>query len=177
MIAMDLKAIWEMSAKAVGEFITHWAMVERCIDFCIAIIYQKAGGKHLDNEIPQALWRRVKFLRRCFNQVSVLASFADEGRSLLDRITALTDTRNMLVHGCLSSYTSDSNGQEFLFVRIDLAPDKQMHVSTSLRITGREFVENNSEAFSLTTDLIDFTDRLLQAVVPKHEIHELFRSL
>ena len=166
------KEMHELLCRTVGEFITHWAMVERCVDFCIAIVYQKAGGKHLDNKIPQPLSRRTRFLRRCFNQLTALADFADEGRSLLDRIKALTNVRHMIVHGCLSSYTSDND--EWLFVKHDISPDKQIHVSNALRI---HLGENINEVDALSTDLIDFTDRFLQAVVPKHELHELFRRL
>ncbi len=166
------KAIHEPLCKTVGEFVTHWAMVERCVDFCIAIIFQKAGGKHQYKEIPRGHSRRIRFLRHCFNQLTVLADFADEGRSLLDRTNALTNVRHMIVHGCLSSYTSDND--QLLFVKLDISPDKQMHVSNELRI---HLGENINEAFALSTDLIDFTDRFLQAVVPKHELHELFRRL
>lgn len=164
------KEMHELLCRTVGEFVTHWAMVERCVDFCIAIVYQRAGGKRQYKELPQGHSRRIRFLRHCFNQLTAVADFADEGRSLLDRTNALTNVRHMIVHGCLSSYVSDND--EWLFVKHDISPDKQMHVSNALRT---HLGENVNEAFALSTDLIDFTNRLLQTVVPEHELHELFR--
>ena len=80
-----------------GEFVTNWAMVEMSIDFCIVIIYQLVGGKHIEKEIPRMYSRKIKFLRRCFGRLASLDDFAIEGCALLDRADALMDTRHMSI--------------------------------------------------------------------------------
>ena len=152
-------------------------MVERCIDYCIAIIYQRAGGKHIETEIPFALKRRVRFLRRCFQRLEPLAPFRPDAIKLLNRVESLTDTRHMLVHGCLSSILPQGEDHQFVFVKIDLTENKQLHVSNSLTTSGRQLRQDIGEAFALATDLTGFVERLLEAVVPEHKTNNLFRSV
>ena len=158
-----------------GEFVTNWAMVEMSIDFCIVIIYQLVGGKHIEKEIPRMYSRKIKFLRRCFGRLASLDDFAIEGCALLDRADALMDTRHMLVHGYLSTYTAETD--TLLFVKFNVNKDKTMHVGDRLFLTSRQLMDQYIEVDSLNGAFLDFAERVARALMPEGISHQLIRDL
>jgi hypothetical protein len=124
---MDKNLLAEVTpelASSIGRFVVFWSMVEMALNQWIAIIYQAAGGKHIEPRIPFPLQKRMRFLRQCLNQVSALQPFAAEGAQLISRIEALKNTREMLAHGCLSGHERVGEEDRFLFTRLDLNRDK-----------------------------------------------------
>ncbi len=160
---------------AIGELVVNWAMVESAMGFWIAVIYQMAGGKRLEHKIPQPLAQRMRFLRRCFNQISVLEPFADEGRTLLDRLGAIIEIRHMVVHGTVSHYAQDTH--DLLFVRIDLDKTKTMQVINELQIPIAKILDDSGKVMVIAAESLQFAHRLLDALVPDHKAYDLMRRL
>ncbi len=160
---------------AIGETVVNWSMIEAALGFWVAIIYQTAGGSRHEKVIPLLLGRKMTFLRRCFNTIAALQQFAPEGRTLLDRIENIKDTRNMLVHGVVSDYSPDNH--EFLFIRVGLDKAQTMQVIKESYIPAAKILDDSGEAMAIATDSLDFTKRLLQALVPEYKGQQLFRSI
>lgn len=92
---------------ATGELVIHWGLVEESVNMMSAIIYQLAGGKHLEPELQIMLSRRIRFLRLCFNRLEALASFKDEATKLLDELRNVTELRETLCHSALNGISDN----------------------------------------------------------------------
>jgi hypothetical protein len=90
-------------ARAIGYLTMGWATLEICLDFAIAIAFQRCGGNALEPEIPRSFSRKVTFLRKSFQQLESLREFETQGIALLDRASELSDTRHTVVHGAISA--------------------------------------------------------------------------
>ena len=158
---------------AIGHMVHSWSYVEACLDYNVAIIFQAAGGRHLDDQIPQALGRKIKFLRRCFRQIDALKPFAEEALPYLDKANHLSELRHIVVHGYASKY--DEHNQSFRFVRLNLIDGRTMHKAVESWIPVRKLLDEAIDCQELHRKLISFTDRLLEALVPEYEGNELIR--
>ena len=150
---------------AVGEFVVSWAVLEMGLDSCIAVIYQVGGGKHLSKKIPRQISLKVRFLQACISHVGAVQPFANEGREILSRVDAITETRHMIVHGCVTKYFPQDH--QFEFVKLDLDKDKTRHTATTLRITAQELLDQSGEALALGATVQNFAWRLIDALVPE----------
>ena len=63
----------------VGRLMISWALFEQGLEFCTNLVYHNAGGKHKDRELPRNFSRKVKYLRKRFRDLPVLAPLATEG--------------------------------------------------------------------------------------------------
>jgi len=158
---------------AIGETVVNWSVIETALGYWVAIIYQAAGGDRHAKVIPLALGRRMTFLRLCFKKIAALHPFAADGRAFLDRIGSIKATRHMLVHGVVSDYSPDNH--EFLFVRLDLDKAQTMQTVNELHIPFTKILDDSGEAMTLAADSLKFAKRLLKALVPEHEAHDLLR--
>lgn len=91
-------------APVIGQLTLLFSMAEFALDECVIEIYKSHSdaAKRFDKEFPRSLSRKIKFLRRCFNQIEALsADKADKEDSLmiLQQMVDLADHRNFLVHG------------------------------------------------------------------------------
>jgi hypothetical protein len=87
---------------ALGYIGQNWAMIEQNFDMWIAMIYHSLGGRQrVDPSLPISFSRKVRFLRRSFNQIAALKPFAAEAIPLIDQAKRLSKTRNDLAHGVL----------------------------------------------------------------------------
>ena len=158
---------------AIGHMVLSWASVEACLDYNTAIIFQAAGGKHLDDQIPQALGRKLKFLRRCFSRLPMLEPFADEAHLYFEEAKRLSNTRNLVVHGVASKY--DNTNKCFQFTMFELVDGRTMHKANQLWVPVRKILDEAIDCQELSRRLINFTNRLLQAIMPQYEGNEIFR--
>ena len=81
----------------------------------------------------------------------------------------------MLVHGVVSDYSPDNH--EFLFIRVGLDKAQTMQVIKESYIPAAKILNDSGEAMAIATDSLDFTERLLQALVPEYKGQQLFRSI
>jgi hypothetical protein len=49
--------------------------------------------------------------------------------------------------------------------------------SKKLRTPAAKILKDSGEAMAIVTDSLDFTERLLQAIVPEYKGQQLFRSI
>lgn len=160
---------------AIGETVFNWSLIEFALGSWIAIIYQVGGGRHHAKTIPFSLSPKLKFLRRCFNQIEALKPFAAEGKDILRRIKAIKDNREMMVHGRVTGYSPDDDS--YLFVRLDLDKEQTMHVAKESRLGVVEILKDAREAHAIGIAGHNFTVRLLQALVPEDKGKELIRAV
>lgn len=163
----------EPLCSAIGHMVLSWSQVEVCLDYSTAIIFQAAGGRHLDDQIPQALGRKIKFLRRCFRQIDTLLPFANEMLPYLDETKRLSETRHLIIHGVASKY--DETSQRFRFVKLDLINGKTLHRAKESWIPVDKILNDAIDCQELAGAFISFVDRLLKALVPEYEGNELIR--
>ncbi|MEQ8395462.1 hypothetical protein [Thalassobaculum sp.] len=154
---------------AVGHVVVNWAFVEVAVDTCIATIYQNAGGKHIEREIPSAIGRKVKFLRRCIKQIGALSLYRTEGDQLLNRVNAVKDTRHMLVHGCVTGYERENHA--FTFAKMDTINNRTRHKLNPSKFTAQQILDDGTECQTLARDLTRFSQRLFEAFPSEDELN------
>ncbi len=152
---------------AIGHMVHSWSVVEMCLDYNTAIIFRLAGGRHLDDQLPQALGRKIRFLRRCFKQIEPLRGFADEALGYIDEAKRLSETRHLVVHGSATKYDPDK--QAFGFVKLDLTNGRTIHKANTALVPLRKLRDDAVDCQELTKNFLPFTQRLLHALVPEYE--------
>ncbi len=148
---------------AVGDIVVNWAIAESALNSLVAIIYQSAGGKHVDHQIPVAFKRRVKFLRRCFNNVDALKPYADEGRDILGNAANLAYIRNAVIHGTVSNYEPAT--QQYTFTKLDVVDKDTIHQVNTVTTTLSDLRGAALDSQSVARAAIAFRDRLMDAFV------------
>jgi hypothetical protein len=148
---------------AVGNLVVNWAIAESALNHIIAIIYQKAGGKHVTHKIPVAFKRRVKFLRLCFNRVDALKPYADEGRDILRKAAKLTFIRNAVIHGAVSNYEPAT--QQYTFTKLDVVDNDTIHQVNSVTTTLSDLNGAAIDSQNVTRVTNALSDRLMDAFV------------
>ena len=141
---------------AVGQMVLSWSFVEVSLDQWVAIIYQGVGGRNLAEEIPRALTRKIKFLRRCFRNIAALDPFAEEATKLLDRAKEISEIRHTVVHGYISKY--EPHTQTVTFVKLDA--EKDIHRRFEIPLTFPQLLDAGGKCLDLSTDFTRFTKRL-----------------
>ncbi len=146
---------------AVGELVVNWAITDSALNSIIAIIYQSAGGKHVDQKIPVAFKRRVRFLRLCFNSVDALEPYADEGRNILQKAANLTFIRNAVIHGAVSDYEPET--EQYTFTKLDVVNNDTIHQANTVSTTLSDLRGAALNSQNVTRAAIAFSNRLLDA--------------
>ena len=154
-----------MISLSVGQLVIGWSFVEMSLKQWIAIIYHGAGGKHIEHEIPRGLKSEIKFLRRCFRNISSLEPFANEATSVLDRAAKLADIRHAVVHGYPSKYDSDT--QTVTFVKLDAR--KHIHRIMGRPITFSQLLDAGRVCLDLGHDGAVLSKRLADAFVSEND--------
>ena len=163
---------------AIGELVFSWALVEANVNYWIAIVYQRAGGKHVgkNKEIPWGMARKIKFLRQCFNHISALEPFKEEAGALLTRAKSVVKTRDIVVHGIVAEYKSKA--LELLFVRVDLDSTRTMQRFTESWLHINKILDDSGEAIAIGREALKFTERLLEAFfLTDEESQRLFKTV
>jgi hypothetical protein len=114
---------------AIGELCVSWAIGEQSLDSWVLRIFQRAGGHHLEDELPRSFSRKIGFLRRCFRLLEPLQPYAERAAPIMDLAVALADHRNYLVHGAIRGETTDG---KIRFCRVE-------YEKTDQRVTERVY--------------------------------------
>jgi hypothetical protein len=153
---------------AIGSFMMSWNFLDSVLDCWISVIYQTAGGKHVEAEIPWTFSQKTKFVRRCLKTIDPLHGFKEEGLEILGTVTRIgKGTRHPLAHGALASYNPD--GDIFSFTRTILIDNKKMQKITISEIPGSQILDDASECLRLAPAMTAFAYRLMEAFVPDYE--------
>jgi hypothetical protein len=89
----------EMLFASIGRLTISWAIIEGSLDVIVSIIHHRIGGKAIEPEMPWALKRKLKYIRRCFSKIEALKSFADPVPNLMTDILSASEMRQNIIHG------------------------------------------------------------------------------
>jgi len=81
----------------VGMLAVVWAHVEVCLDLLNVIILHEATTK--ETQLPSLLGRKIKFLRKHFQNIPELISLRDDALGLFDKVDQLKEVRHDIIHG------------------------------------------------------------------------------
>jgi len=140
----------------VGHMVIMWALAEHALDQCIAVVFHACGGKHIDDRIPVSLKRKVKFLRRAFNQLPLLVPRREGALKLLARVTEIAPRRNELVHGALTNVIA--NDSKFRFAALDYTP--HLHRVRAVELDLNNVPSLNHQVIELAADVAAFVRAL-----------------
>jgi hypothetical protein len=105
--------------KTAGELVIAWGLAEAALVSIIAILYQRAGGRHVADRIPVSFKRRRKFLRLCAHTIAPLAEHAPAINRILDELVQIATIRNALAHGAISAYDLATDVYTFTLLGTD----------------------------------------------------------
>jgi hypothetical protein len=94
--------------KALGSAVQTWAGLEILLDANIHVIATHYGGKTIDPQVPLALKRKLKYLRRAFTELKTLSEFRESALADLEKIGPLGEERHSFIHGAGLLYLGDS---------------------------------------------------------------------
>src|ERR1700686_602478 len=79
--------------QVIGFVVIHWSLAEQQLDNWVNVCAHNAGGKpFLDGKgVPQALKRKVTFIKRCLREFPAIAEFRDECTDLLSRFLSASN--------------------------------------------------------------------------------------
>jgi hypothetical protein len=143
---------------AVGHIVVNWAFVEQSLDMWIAIIYQTSDDRCIEDVIPMALGRKIRFLRKCFNRMHVLANFRAEALDYIAKAKELSDTRHFIIHDTISKYNPTDH--TFTFVKLDVVDGGTFHQLSKLVIMGQKLLDDGIRCQILTSDMLKLGERL-----------------
>lgn len=153
---MDYDDEYHALCSALGFVVVNWAITEQSLDGCVAIIFHDHGGKNIESEIPRSLSKKVEFLKKCFKKLPTLAALQNDALKTLQNVNTMSGRRHDLVHGAITSVTSQ-NGV-FEFAKLDF--EKQMHVVRTVHLDLTKFDDLATEILDLGGEVADLGIRL-----------------
>jgi hypothetical protein len=88
---------------AIGWHTVAWAFVENGLEFLVIAIHE-LGGKTIEREAPWSLERKIKYLRRCFWRLAILAPYRERAIALLEHVKSASDNRHDIIHGTFTEH-------------------------------------------------------------------------
>lgn len=117
----------------VGHVAVSWSSAENSLDMLVAQIFQSVPDKPNEREIPKVFNRKVRYLRKAFNNAKVLQPFRDKGLRILEYLNAVAEQRHVVIHGVLLGHNTKYNAYEFS--KLDLPGDKTKHFEGRVFVT------------------------------------------
>lgn len=159
--------------RSIGFFMTNWNLVDSLLDTWISVIYQSAGGKHVEKEIPKNFKRKITFLRRCFKRIEKLEPFREEALETVETVNHIGNTtRHVLAHGSLSKW--DTDNETYHFRRFQLNEDKTKLKTEVSLVPGRQILEHGAKCAEMMPGMIQLSENLLLRFVPGYVPQKFF---
>jgi hypothetical protein len=149
----DLEALF----KAVGFIVVQWGQTELNLDLMVAMLFGFFKGHPLFKRRPRNLEPKVKFLRKCFEQLPELAQFRAESEPLLARFINVGEKRNDIVHGGIADLSI--KGSAFIFLKIDVFP-KEHHSIRQVYLDDSDWPLFRKELLDLCKDVQSLSQRV-----------------
>jgi hypothetical protein len=89
---------------AIGRLTISWALLEAGLDYSIIMLHKELGGDKIEPEMPWALKRKLKYIRKCFNRIDGLTQDRETVAKLLDNIDTASEARHDIIHGVATSH-------------------------------------------------------------------------
>jgi hypothetical protein len=121
----------------VGLAASEWTRLEVHLDFILIYLNQPKHSEEIyDKDHPMAFKKKVRLLKRWFNQHPILKPFAADFRALSPRLIELSNVRNTFLHSILSSYDPNTKEAVWRGIRPLTATtySVSMHVGTIARL-------------------------------------------
>ncbi len=143
---------------AIGFVVLNWAVIEQQVDNWVNVAFINCGGKSLrkKSDIPRSLSQKLDFLNECFGKLAPLKPFAGEGRSLVGRVSNLSDQRNDLIHGGIVSLEPENGAYRFRKIKYM----KENHAVTTFMFDPAAFDKLGKDLGNLLTEQIAFSQKL-----------------
>ncbi|MBI2235002.1 MAG: hypothetical protein HYU57_08505 [Micavibrio aeruginosavorus] len=144
---------------AVGRFTINWASLEAVLDTLSTIAHVGFGGDKIEAEMPQALDRKLRFLKKFANGLPNTASVKPKILELVENVKQLSEVRHDLIHGVVVSRQSED--QDYVkMVRILKKSENYRH---------KNFTFTAEEIFNHAKAVSDLTNQSLLWVMPVSE--------
>lgn len=143
---------YDEACYAIGRLTIVWAGLEEVLFGVLHYLYHERGGDKLLPEIPEALSRRVRFLKTCSTSLDLLDMQRQRGLALADQITALSDRRHWCIHGVVTNALDRQLGDILEFRRIH----RKTHTSEQEKMTLHDLSEACIDIEVLTMNLFFF---------------------
>lgn len=82
----------------IGMTAVLWAKMEGALDACNDLAFE-IGGNAFEDKLPQALNRKLRFMRKCHNELPELSPLKAAADKLVERAHFLKKRRHDLIHG------------------------------------------------------------------------------
>lgn len=114
----EISSIFE----AIGFIAASWSRLEQHIDAIILQINDPAHSAELyDEQHPVSFKPKLKFIKKWFNQSTLLAEHKESMRDITSELKTLSVRRDELVHSSLQSFNKETMEGYFESIRFDRA--------------------------------------------------------
>lgn len=101
---------------AVGRLTISWAHLEFGLDISILILHGMLSEKYREKEIPRALKKKIKYLRKAIRLLPMDDDVLQTFMNFLDKIQDESEVRHDVIHGVVTEHIEGSG--EATFTRI-----------------------------------------------------------
>jgi hypothetical protein len=89
---------------AIGRLTISWAHLEAGLDYSIILLHKELGGDKIEPEMPWALKRKLKYIRKCFTKIDQFKQDRETVCGLISDIDAASELRHDIIHGVATSH-------------------------------------------------------------------------
>lgn len=150
---------------AIGRMAISWAIIELSLDCLISMIHHNIGGKDVEPDLPWALQRKLKYIRKCFKKLDRLAPFKDDIDNLMADIAIASEDRHNIIHGVA---TKSPEGQTELQM-IRLLRGGTHYVEHRFNVTLLGIMKNANKANALAGRVLLIGKTLEESLSDKEE--------
>lgn len=133
---------------AMGKFTIAWQTVEIPLDAITGILFWRAGSDKYAKELPRSLDPKIKFCKKCFGNLPLLAELKEGALLVLNRTKELSIDRHRMTHGLIDNITPLEEGV-LLINRLRYEDDKQFVETTQTSMT--EIIETFEKINALSS--------------------------
>jgi len=145
--------------KAIGFVVVQWGCAEQTLDMLVSIIYPIVKDKIKKEKQPVFLTQKTEFIRKNLDCHPILQQFSSEIIPLLTRFEVAGKKRNDLVHGAVTSLSSENGA--FKFGKLDIRKD-DVPLLRPVLLDDSEWADFRKEILALGADGILLVKRALE---------------
>lgn len=143
----------------IGFVAVNWSLAEQMLDACVVTIYHDFAGNELALTLPRSFSQKIKYTRKAFLEIPKLKVFGEEGLALVDRMDTLSERRNALAHGVVTSVQATIG--KFEMARLEY--DQHTHESKRMVFDPKAFPVLSQDLLDFGSDFSKFILRLEEA--------------
>ena len=95
------KKDFDSFCQMVGFIILNWAIVDQQLDALTDKVFNKFSWARKPTQLPKGVKRRTRFFKEAFADIPQLNKFADDFLDVVERCKAVSEKRDLLVHGVI----------------------------------------------------------------------------